>query len=230
MDHSRQHRQRELYHKLSAFPCTVEYYSPSMSPRYKTLTWKESQYYCCINSCQIMITLCWWYLLNMKWMMYGILFLHLSTFLKCFCPRTTFAKRLMGNLSRTLSIAYLNIILRTICRSFPGLTTEPPCGLWDRGWTNCLLYDGPFLGLGFLSVSWCVSLIEGFCFWFIASIHVLSNTRFFLLCFLLNHFTLKQFSYAKYFVLSFSIDEVATPANCILIYFLANYHVGWNRK
>ena len=104
--------------------------------------------------------------------------------------------------------------------------------LWSMGpWVNQLpsVWWSIFRSR-FLSVSWCVSLIEGFCFWFIASIHVLSNTRFFLLCFLLNHFTLKQFSYAKYFVLSFSIDEVATPANCILIYFLANYHVGWNLK
>ena len=31
----------------------------------------------------------------------------------------------------------------------PGLVTDPPCGVWGRGWTSCLLYGDPMLGLGF---------------------------------------------------------------------------------
>ena len=33
---------------------------------------------------------CWQCLLSMKWLMFGILFLHLSTSLWCFCPRISF--------------------------------------------------------------------------------------------------------------------------------------------
>ena len=33
---------------------------------------------------------CWRYLLSMKWLMYGLLFLHFPTSLWCLCPRTIF--------------------------------------------------------------------------------------------------------------------------------------------
>ena len=39
-------------------------------------------------------TECWLYLLRMKLLMYGTLFLHISTSLGCFCPQTIFTKKI----------------------------------------------------------------------------------------------------------------------------------------
>ena len=36
-----------------------------------------------------------------------------------------------------------------ITSGVPCSTIDSPRGLWGRGWTTCLLYDGPVLGLGF---------------------------------------------------------------------------------
>ena len=36
------------------------------------------------------------------------------------------------------------------CRGVSGFATDCPCGVWCRGLTTCLLYDGPLLSLMFL--------------------------------------------------------------------------------
>ena len=38
-------------------------------------------------------------------------------------------------------------ILKIFSRSGSGLATDSPCDVWGRGWTTCLLCDGPILCL-----------------------------------------------------------------------------------
>ena len=77
----------------------------------------------------------------------------------------------------------LHTILRIISRGVPGLATVCPFGVWGRGWTTCLLYDGTLLGLGSqLSVgvkNWYGG--EWFSYWLHAFFHVLYITPIFLL-------------------------------------------------
>ena len=92
----------------------------------------------------------WLYKLSMKWLMCWTLFLHISNSLGCFWPRTIFTKKdVLDKLPRTSSTWDLRTILKINSREVPGLATDSPCGVWGRGWTTCLLYDGPLLGLGF---------------------------------------------------------------------------------
>ena len=44
---------------------------------------------------------------------------------------------------------HLHAILRIIGRGVSGLATDSPCGVWDRGWTTCLLRDSPLFGSHF---------------------------------------------------------------------------------
>ena len=44
---------------------------------------------------------------------------------------------------------HLHAILRIISRGVSGLATDSPCGVWDRGWTTCLLHDSPLFGSHF---------------------------------------------------------------------------------
>ena len=106
----------------------------------------------------------WLYLLSMKWLMYGILFLHISTSLGCFCSWTICQK--------TYWTIYLDLLYMRLSKWFPW-------GVWGRGWTTFLLYDGPPLGLGFLIVSWCQSFIWRRDIFLLIScfIHVLFITR-----------------------------------------------------
>ena len=73
------------------------------------------------------------------------------------------------------------------------LSTDSLCGVWGRGWTTYLMYDGPLLDLGFwLSVGvevWYGG--EGFFSRFLAFIHVLYITQVLPSIFLLTLFTLK---------------------------------------
>ena len=77
----------------------------------------------------------WYYLLSMKWFVYGILFLHLFTPLGCFCLQTILSissknkHGLVTKLPRTSSISDLHTIQRTNCRSVPGLATNFPRGV-----------------------------------------------------------------------------------------------------
>ena len=52
-------------------------------------------------------------------------------------------------------ISNLHAKLRIIGRRVPGFATGSHCGVWGRGWTTCLLYDGPLLGL-FFKMTVCV--------------------------------------------------------------------------
>ena len=79
--------------------------------------------------------------------MYGIPFLHLSVSLGCFCPQSFFMKDVLDKLPLTSSIYDLQHKLRITRRSVPGLATDTPCGVWDRGWNSRLLCGGPFLGI-----------------------------------------------------------------------------------
>ena len=79
---------------------------------------------------------CCQYLLIMKCLIHGLLFLHLST------------------------IDFLYIIftnkLSIIRRRVSGLATVSPCSVWGHGWTTCLwLSNFRFM---FLNDSWCVTL------------------------------------------------------------------------
>ena len=47
-------------------------------------------------------TRCWLYLLTMKWVMWRTLFLHISHSLGCFCPRTIFTKKRIGQVTSDL--------------------------------------------------------------------------------------------------------------------------------
>ena len=44
---------------------------------------------------------------------------------------------------------HLHAILRIITRGVSGLATDSPCCVWGRGWTTCLLHDGPLFGSHF---------------------------------------------------------------------------------
>ena len=67
--------------------------------------------------------------------MFGILFLHLSTFQVCLCPRILLANNGLDILP------WIPFILESyikLSRSFPlaGLATDFPCGAKGRGWTT----------------------------------------------------------------------------------------------
>ena len=92
------------------------------------------------------------YLLDMKCLMYGLLFPHLSTSLRCFWPRAVILKNGLGQLPRTSFIHHLHSTFRIPSRSVAGLTTDSPCGVWGRGSTTCLLCCGPISCLCFWSI------------------------------------------------------------------------------
>ena len=86
---------------------------------------------------------CCQYLLNMKCLMYVLLFLQLSTSLGCFRPRTFFLK---NGLNR-LYIIFTHYTQDYHAAGFHA--TDYPYGVWGRGWTTCLLCGGPNLDLCF---------------------------------------------------------------------------------
>ena len=185
---------------------------------------------------------CWRYLPSMKWLMYGILFLHLSTSPWCFCPRTIFAKKnnqtktikqqqpnnkkkRLDKLPRTSFIPDLLIIQGIINRSVPYFTTDSPCGVCGV-WMNHLppVWWSTFRYSFFLNGNRCVSLV-----WWrgILLLAFCLNSCFIHYAVLPNIFPL---FYAKNFVLSFSIDLVATFFNKQN---LPEYHrkiTGWAHK
>ena len=100
-------------------------------------------------------------LLSMKLLMCRTPFLHITTSLWFFCPRTIFTKNSLDMLPRTPSIWDLHTILRIISIGVPSLATDSPCGIWGRGWTAWLLYDGPLL-VKILSCQlvWTLDMVE----------------------------------------------------------------------
>ena len=88
-------------------------------------------------------TVCWQSLLVLYWLMFGMLFIFLTTSLGCFVHGLCFSNNGLNKLPWT---SYLHAILRIICRGDSGLTTDSPCGVWFRGWTTCLLHDNPLFG------------------------------------------------------------------------------------
>ena len=78
---------------------------------------------------------------KIRWLM----FLHISTPLRRFCPGTIFTKKT----TYPGPPLYRIYILRIICRGVPGLAIDYPCGVMGSWMTTCLPYDGRLLGLGF---------------------------------------------------------------------------------
>ena len=97
-------------------------------------------------------------LLNMKWLMYGILCLDLSTSLWGSCPRAIFAKRI-GQVTTDPSIPDLYTILRIINRSVRGLASDSLGCL--EPWMNHLPpVRWTAFRFGVLNVSGCVNWVE----------------------------------------------------------------------
>ena len=99
---------------------------------------------------------------------------------------------------------HLHAILRIISRGVSGLATDPPCGVWGRGWTTCLRHDSPLFGSHF-KMSWYVSLEWYFIYvLFLASVHgfMYETSDFF--------YSVITFSYTKCFVHSCTVDVVFT--------------------
>ena len=62
----------------------------------------------------------------------------------CFCPRTFVLKNGLDNLQWTAFISDLHTKLRMIWRCVPNLAIASFRGVWDLGWTTCLMC--PLLG------------------------------------------------------------------------------------
>ena len=104
---------------------------------------------------------CRWRTFRLKWLMFGTLFLHLSITKICFCPRTFFSNNELDNLPWTSFIPDSHTKLRIINRSVLVSATDSPCGVWEYGWTTCLLKSGPLLGgLCFWNEIWFVSVVR----------------------------------------------------------------------
>ena len=140
----------------------------------------------------VFCTGCWQYLPSMKWLMYGILFLRLSTSLGCFCPQTFFSQNGLDKLVKTSFMSDLYTKLRIISRSVPGLVTDSPCSVWGFKQTSCLLCDGPLLGLYF-NDSRCVHSVKwrGIFYTCVTLFLFLYIIKVFLSIFLSNDLTLK---------------------------------------
>ena len=90
---------------------------------------------------------CWQSLLVMFWLfMFGMLFLFLTTSLRWLLS-TDFAFRMTD--WTCCHGPHLHAILRITSRGVSGLATDSTCGVWGRGWTTCLLHDGPVFGSHF---------------------------------------------------------------------------------
>ena len=148
------------------------------------------------------------------WLMFGILFLHLSTSLGCLCPQTFF---LNSGLDKYIPIyrqwaffiSDLYTKIRLISRSVSGFATGSSCGIWDRGWNTCRLYDGPLLGLCVLK--WHFMCKFGMVVRNLLSIFFALGSCFctlhkFFLLFLVSFLFWNTFFYIKYVVLPYSID------------------------
>ena len=164
---------------------------------------------------------CWQYLLVMYWLLFGVLFLFLTTSLGCFCPRTLqIVQSVINGLNKLPWTSYLHAILRIISKGVSGLATDSPCGVWGRGWTTCLLHDSPLFSLHILNESWYVTLEWDFIYLllFLASVHgcMHETSDFF--------YSIIAFSYSKYFVDSYTVYVVFTLSYVRL---LRNFHPNW---
>ena len=89
----------------------------------------------------------------MTWLIFGILFLHLSTSLGCFSLLRFFLNNRLDYIQWASFISYLYTKIRIIRSRVQYFTPGSPCGIWGLGWSTYLLYDGPLLGLCFLNDS-----------------------------------------------------------------------------
>ena len=104
---------------------------------------------CVICSFRELFVLYWMLTLIMRpiLLMFGILFLHLSTSHGCFRPRSFFLNNGLDNTEWASLISDLHTKLRITSMGVPEFATGFPCYVCGRGWTICLLYDGPLSGL-----------------------------------------------------------------------------------
>ena len=109
------------------------------------------------TSANLISYFCCHYLFNMECLMYGLLFLQLSTFLGYFRPRTFFLKNGLDRSPWTSFISYLHTIVGIISRNVLGSATDFPCGVGP--WMKCLtpVWWSKFRFM-FPNESWCVSL------------------------------------------------------------------------
>ena len=142
----------------------------------------------------------WQYLLNMKWLMYGIRFLQLFVSLRCFYPRAFYWKNGLGKLPWKSFISDVHTKIRMISRSIPVITTDSTYGVWGCGLTTGLLYGGSLLCLCF-QMTFGVQVWYGGEEFFITSacIHALTHYTSFVLPIL---FLLKWFYSETGFVIS----------------------------
>ena len=174
---------------------------------------------CVLSGQWLPCTGCRLYSLSMKWLMCGTLFLHKSTSIGCFWPRTMFPKIRIGQV--TWDLLYMRFIYYTkdnqqdCCRIRNWFRN-----VWGCGLTTCLMCVGPLLGFDF-ELSVCMKVGyggEGFFSWFLVVFHVLYITQVLLIIFpLILIYSQIAFFNTKYFVLTFSIDIVSPPSNNIKI-------------
>ena len=145
------------------------------------------------------------YSLSIKWLMYVILFLHLSTSLGCFCPWAIFSQNELDKLPWTSFVSGIYTKLVIISRSDQCLATDSPCGV--KPWMNHLPpVRWPTFRFMFLNDSRCANLAwlcvcwrgEGF-YLFLAFIHVMfilpkfpqvsidADSTLFLIAYLINN-------------------------------------------
>ena len=91
------------------------------------------------------------YLLDKKWLMYGILFSASICSQWYLCVRLFFSLWItdLSGYHGPFFISIVHTILRKINRSVSDLVTDSHCVVWGRERTTCLMCSGPLLGLGF---------------------------------------------------------------------------------
>ena len=89
---------------------------------------------------------CWQYLLSTKWLLYGMLFLHFTVSLGCFCPRTLILKKQIGQVA--MDLIYISYVI-TEGKSSRVIMLLILFAVFGPRMIIFLLCGGPFLGLYF---------------------------------------------------------------------------------
>ena len=102
---------------------------------------------------------CWLYLLNMKWLMCGTPFLNTSTSLGCFCPRTIFTKKRIGQVTSDLLYMRFTYYTKDNQQGCSRLSNWFPLRCWGPWMYHLPTVLWSTFWLRFLIVSWFESLI-----------------------------------------------------------------------